>query len=57
MNLSPSKDCMSKMSTFKSGVLDCMKKTGSEACSCWQEDSLGSNVDDIKKCDCEIQLV
>ena len=52
MILSSSKECMSKMSTFKSRVLDCVKKTGSEACTCWQEESLGAIVDDIQKCDC-----
>ena len=57
MIISSFKECMSKMSTFKSRVLDCVKKTGSEACTCWQEESLGENVDDIQKCDCTFYVV
>ena len=56
MEFCSSKECMSKMSTFKVGVLDCMKKTGSEACTCWEEESLGTDVDDIKKCECEFHV-
>ena len=41
------------MATFKTGVLACMKKTGTEACSCWTDSSLGQDVDTIKKCDCK----
>jgi len=43
--------CVSKMTSFKSGVNSCMKKTGSEACSCWTDSSLGQDVNTIKKCD------
>jgi len=50
-NMTEVDDCTTKMSTFKSGVLACMGKTGSEACSCWTESSLGTDLATIKKCD------
>ena len=49
-NMTTLEACGKLSKTFMDGVKDCKKKTGSEACSCWTNETLKMTFDDLKKC-------
>ena len=45
--------CNEAIKTFKSKTGECIKKTGAEACTCWDDATIASSAAIIKKCDCK----
>ena len=45
--------CDAAITTFKSKSNACIKKSGSEACSCWEDKEIESASKTIKTCDCK----
>ena len=45
--------CNTAITTFKNKTGECIKKTGSEACTCWDDATIASTAATIKTCDCK----
>ena len=45
--------CNEAITIFKSKTGECIKKTGAEACTCWDDATIASSAATIKKCDCK----
>ena len=45
--------CNTAITTFKNKTGECIKKTGSEACTCWDDTTIASTAATIKTCDCK----
>merc|ERR1719477_204628 len=43
--------CEAAMTAFADGTKECQKKTGAEACACWTNSTLETQVAEVKKCD------
>merc|ERR1711892_724865 len=50
-NMTEANECKTLMVSMKSSVEACLKKTGSEACSCWLDSDLKATADKVKTCD------
>merc|ERR1711892_483446 len=50
-NVTLANECKTLMVSMKSSVEACLKKTGSEACSCWLDSDLKATADKVKNCD------
>merc|ERR1712223_2330254 len=50
-NMTEVATCEEAIATFKNKTGDCIKKTGSAACTCWDDETIASSAATIKKCD------
>merc|ERR1739838_455410 len=50
-NMTEANECKTLMVSMKASVEACLKKTGSEACSCWLDSDLKATADKVKTCD------
>merc|ERR1711892_1219697 len=50
-NMTKANECKTMMVSMKASVEACLKKTGSEACSCWLDSDLKATADKVKTCD------
>merc|ERR1711892_1479511 len=50
-NMTEANECKTLMVSMKSSVEACLKKTGSEACSCWLDSDLKATAEKVKDCD------
>merc|ERR1711892_576746 len=50
-NMTEANECKTLMVSMKASVEACLKKTGSEACSCWLDSDLKATADKVKNCD------
>merc|ERR1711892_538958 len=50
-NMTEANECKTMMVSMKASVEACLKKTGSEACSCWLDSDLKATADKVKTCD------
>ena len=48
--------CSTAMNSFAATVTACLKKTGSDACSCWDNSTLADEAKTIKGCDSKFFL-
>ena len=56
-NMTEVATCNEAITTFKSKTGECIKKTGAEACTCWDDETIASDAATIRKCDCKYQPV
>ena len=54
-NMTEVATCNEAITTFKSKTGECIKKTGAEACTCWDDETIASDAATIRKCDCKYQ--
>ena len=52
-NMTEVATCEEAIATFKNKTGDCIKKTGSAACTCWDDETIASSAATIRKCDCK----
>ena len=52
-NMTEVATCEEAIATFKNKTSDCIKKTGSAACTCWDDETIASSAATIRKCDCK----
>ena len=45
--------CNAAITIFKNKTGECLKKTGSAACTCWDDTTIASAATTIKTCDCK----
>merc|ERR1712128_410079 len=50
-NMTEANECKTLMVSMKASVEACLKKTGSEACSCWLDSDLKATAEKVKDCD------
>merc|ERR1711892_1404460 len=50
-NMTEANACKTMMVSMKASVGACLKKTGSEACSCWLDSDLKATAEKVKDCD------
>merc|ERR1711892_815246 len=50
-NMTEANACKTLMVSMKASVEACLKKTGSEACSCWLDSDLKATAEKVKDCD------
>merc|ERR1711892_1158831 len=50
-NMTLANECKTLMVSMKASVEACLKKTGSEACSCWLDSDLKATAEKVKTCD------
>merc|ERR1711892_1393531 len=50
-NMTEANECKTLMVSMKASVEACLKKTGSEACSCWLDSDLKATAEKVKTCD------
>merc|ERR1719350_1600402 len=50
-NITEVNTCKTAISTFKSKTGECLKKTGSAACTCWADATIASTAKTVKTCD------
>ena len=55
-NMTKIEACNALGKTLSDGVKECKGKTGSEACSCWANETLKTTFDDLKKCDYKVTI-
>ena len=55
-NMTEVSTCTEAIATFKTKTTECIKKTGAEACTCWDDATIASTAATIRKCDCKHQF-
>ena len=54
-NMTKVTTCNNAIDTFKNKADECLKKSGSAACTCWSDSTLETAAKTIKACDCKFE--